>query len=483
MFNIDFGSEKNKNLIHFVKYGLTGVLVILVTVALVFAADGYDIDKRTGEIIHNGLVMVASEPVPADIYINGEPENDATKSKLSLPMGQYVILLKQDGFYDWSKKISVEGSDVVWLYYPRLIPTEIKTTNIEAFKDVNMASQSPDNKSLLLHESAGDNKLLLFDTVNRESNAVPIIIPIAVLSQQPGVLSQFEVIDWAQDDRTVLLEHTNGSVKELLLMDITKPEEATNLSRIFELDMTSLRFVDDSKDKLYAVVNSSLRRIDANAKTISGALIDNVSQYSVDNGYVAAIHGKKGEIKVSILDDDKLMKFTDLKEDATNYIVEISQFDGDRYLALADRTAGVTNIYQDFARIAEHPDEKTELTQLKLADLKYLSFSPGGQLVMAQSGKSFRLYDFEVEVKRAFNTKLEIAKDTEANWIDGFHLSLVDTKSGAYFLDYDGLNSHLINAVDAKLGVFYDEKIEGMFFFNTDKSGSDILNYSSLLVE
>lgn len=485
MFNIDFNSEKSKNFINFAKYGLTGLLVVLVTVALVFAADGYDINKRTGEIIHNGLVMIASEPVPADVYINGESENDATKSKLSLPAGQYEVLLKRDGFHDWSKKISVKGSDVVWLYYPRLIPTEIKTSNIEAFKNVDMASQSPDYKTLLLHESAGDNQLLLFDTVNHVSSAEPINIPVAVLSQRPSVPSQFEAIDWAQDNKTILLKHTNGSTSELLLFDITKPEKATNLSRTFELDMTDLKFIDNSNDKLYAVVNSSLRKIDTGAKTVSGALIDNVSQYSADDGYVTAIHGKKGAIRISLLDGDKLMKFADLEGDATNYVTKISQFDGDRHLALADKAAGTTFVYKDPIRIIEHPDEKIGLTlaQLKLADLKYLSFSPNGQFVMVQSGESFRLYDFEGEVKRAFNTKLEIAKSTKADWIDGSHLSLIDTKSKAYFMDYDGLNSHLISAVDATLGVFYDEKIEGMLFFSTDKSGSDILNYSSLLVE
>lgn len=483
MFNIDFESEKSKSLINFAKYGLTGVLVILITIALVFAAGGYDINKQTGEIIHNGLVMVASEPVPADIYINGEPENDATKSKLSLPSGQYEILLKQNGFHDWSKKINVMGSDVVWLYYPRLIPTDIKTSNVEAYKDIDMSSQSSDYKLLLLHEASGDNQLLIIDTTDNEPTAETVIVPTVALTQKSGVLSRFNVVDWAQDGKTVLLKHTNGTVSELVLLDVTKPAEAINLSNIFELDMTDLSFIDDSRDKLYAVVNSSLRRMDVKDRTISGALIDNVNQYSTDDGYVAAIHGKKGEVKVSILDGEKLMKFSDLQNESTNYLVEISHFDGDRHLALSDKSANLTSVYKDPVGIIEHPEERTEITKLKLDDLRYLSFSPGGQFVVVQSGQSFRLYDFYIDGNRAFNMKLEISKDYEAKWIDDFHISLVDTKSGAYFIDYDGLNPHLINTVDAQLGVFYDEKIEGMYFFNTDKTGADILDYSSFLLE
>lgn len=483
MFNIDFESEKSKNLINIAKYGLTGVLVILITIALVFAADGYDIDKKTGEIIHNGLVMVASEPVPADIYINGVSENDATKSKLSLPSGQYEVLLKRNGFHDWSKKINVEGSDVVWLHYPRLIPTDIKTSDVEAFKDIDMATQSPDNKLLLLHEASGENQLLLIDATDQGSTATTVIVPTIVLTQEIGAPSRFEAIDWAQDNKTVLLTHTSGSVSELIMLDVTKPTEAINLSKIFELDMTDLSFIDDSKDKLYAVVSSSLRRIDVKAKTVTGALIDNIAQYSSDDGYVAAVHGEKGEEKVSLLDGDKLMRFSDLEGEVSNYIVAINHFDGDRHLALSDIAGDLTSVYRDPIRIIEHPDEKTEIARLKLDDLKYLSFSPNGQFVMVQSGESFRLFDFDTESKRAFNMRLEVVKTTEANWIDDFHLSLIDTKSGAYFIDYDGLNPHMINAVDAKLGVFYDEKIEGMYFFSTDKTGADILDFSSLLVE
>jgi len=143
----------------------------------------------------------------------------------------------------------------------------------------------------------------------------------------------------------------------------------------------------------------------------------------------------------------------------------------------------VVSIYKAPLKIADSPDQKTELAKLSLLDLRYLNFSPNGQFVVAQSGKSFRLYDFDTEQKRAFNAKVEIESNTQTKWIDSFHLNLIDDKGATYFVDYDGQNAHKINDIDKSIGAFYTDKIEGMYFFKTDKSGSDILSYSSLMVQ
>ncbi len=483
MFHIDFESEKTKNFLNIAKYSSITVLVVVVTVALVFAAGGYDINRETGEIIQNGLVLTTTQPVSADVYVNGENENDPTSSRLSLPIGQYNIEFKRDGYFDWAKKITITGSDVIWLQYPRLIPTDIATVSVQAYKDINLVSQTPDRKYLLIHEEIGDNKLTLFNTEDIESELEEVVVPLSILGTELNVASSFKVIDWAQDSRTVVLEHTSGTTKELILLDVTKPQEAINLTSLYELPLTQVRFAGNSRTKLYAVVNSTFRKVDVGAGTISTALINNVAQYDQKDDIVVVLHGVASKATISLLDGDDLFKLTDLGGAVSDYIVKIDSFDGERYIALADNVQDRTFIYQNVLDTAKNSKGAELLSSLRSADTKFLSFSPNSQFVLAQNGRDFRLFDFDLEEKRAFTARQEITAATEATWVDGFHLNIIDSKSQSYFMDYDGLNPHILTKSDASLGVFYRPDIEGVYSFATGAQGSDILNFSSLVAK
>ncbi len=483
MFNIDFESGTVKNYLNIAKYSVITLFVMVVTVVLVFAAGGYDVNRETGEIIQNGLVLTSTQPMSAEVYIDGNNEEDPTSSRFSLPAGQYNFEFKRSGYHDWVKKVTITGSNVVWLQYPRLIPTEIITINAQAFKDVAMVSQTPDRKYLLIHEKAGGTKMQLFNTQDAESDLEEVLIPAVVLNTEPNVLSVFEVIDWAQDSRTVVLYHTNGSVKELILLDVTKPQEAVNLTSLYELQLSNVGFIDNSKDNLYAVVNSSLRKVDVGAGTISAALINNVAQYKSSDGMVVALHGKAGEVAISILDGNDVFKFIDLKGKIAEFIISTGIFDGERYLAVADNIQDRTFIYENILNTAKESQDAQLIGSLRSTDTKYLTFSPNGQFALAQNGRNVRLYDFDLKQKRAFTAKQDIANSEEATWVDGYHLNLIDKKSQSYFMDYDGLNPHVLATLDAPLGVFYKPSTEGIYFFSTDNKGSDILKFSSLIAE
>jgi len=69
----------------FVGYGLFAVLIALATLLLVYVADGYYIDRSTGEVIQNGLVYVSSRPGGAEVYLNGEKQRGVTDERLVIP--------------------------------------------------------------------------------------------------------------------------------------------------------------------------------------------------------------------------------------------------------------------------------------------------------------------------------------------------------------------------------------------------------------
>lgn len=483
MFHIDFEDEKTKNYLNIAKYSAITLLAVTMTVALVFAAGGYDINRETGEIIQNGLVLTSSQPVSADVYVDGVNQDDPTSSRFSLPAGQYNFEYKRDGYYDWAKKVTIAGSDVVWLQYPRLIPTDIKTISVQALKDVDMVSQTPDRKYLLIHEKTDVAKFSLFSTEDIESELAVVTLPQTVFGAKPTNASKFEVVDWAQDNRTLVIRHTLGAETELIIFDVTKPQEAINLSALYELQMTKLRFIDKSKDSLYVLVNSSLRIVDVGAGTVSAALINDVAQFDPKDGIVVALHSVKGKTTISILDGGKVYRFTELEGPIADFIVKTDKFDGERYVAVADNVQDRIFIYQNILDTAKNTKGAELLSSLRSTDTRYLTFSLNSQFVLAQNGNNARLFDFDLEQKEAFTAKQDVAAETQMTWVDGFHLNLIDEKSQSFIMDYEGANAHSLAVVDAKLGVFYRPDNEGFYFFTTDKKGSDILNFSSLVAE
>ena len=106
-------------------YFLIGTAILLVTLILVFQSYGYDLDRKTGSIIQNGLLFVSSEPVPSDIYLNGKQVKSNSDARLVLPSDVYKLELKHDGYRTWQRTISLAGASIDRVVYPFLFPTKL----------------------------------------------------------------------------------------------------------------------------------------------------------------------------------------------------------------------------------------------------------------------------------------------------------------------------------------------------------------------
>jgi hypothetical protein len=79
-------------------YGLFAVAIGFATLVLVYLANGYYVDRSTGEFIQNGLVYIDSRPGGASVYLNGEKQRGTTDSRLVLPAGKYDFSLGKGGY-------------------------------------------------------------------------------------------------------------------------------------------------------------------------------------------------------------------------------------------------------------------------------------------------------------------------------------------------------------------------------------------------
>src|SRR5687768_8210108 len=116
----------------YIGYSLMAIVLLISTLILVFEANGYDVDRKTGDVIQNGLVFVDAHPAQAKVILNGV-EKGQTDMRLVLPTGQYDLELQRNGYRSWKRRFNLEGSTIERLVYPFLFPTKLEPADIQLY--------------------------------------------------------------------------------------------------------------------------------------------------------------------------------------------------------------------------------------------------------------------------------------------------------------------------------------------------------------
>src|SRR3990167_10141226 len=83
-------------------YILVAIALALGSLVILFRTYGYDLDRKTGRVIQNGLIYLSAAPDQATVYLNGKNEGK-TDARLTKPAGRYKIKLHSEGYKPWQK--------------------------------------------------------------------------------------------------------------------------------------------------------------------------------------------------------------------------------------------------------------------------------------------------------------------------------------------------------------------------------------------
>lgn len=86
---------------------MTVFSVILITWLLIQIGNGYRPNIQDGSVKITGLLVTNSEPKGAQVFINNQVTT-ATDDTLTLEPGEYLVELKKNGFFPWSKTLKIE---------------------------------------------------------------------------------------------------------------------------------------------------------------------------------------------------------------------------------------------------------------------------------------------------------------------------------------------------------------------------------------
>lgn len=463
---LDPSKKRTHTIRLFAGYFLVGTAIALASLVLLFQSFGYDVDRRTGKVIQNGLIFLSAHPESADIYLNGEHKG-TTDARLAVPAAQYSVELKREGYRPWKHVVNLEGGGIERLVYPILFPSKLKTADVQLYGgQPAFMTQSPDRHWLLLQQPGNLAAYDVFDDNKPEQAPSVVKLPDGLLtaSNSPQAIN---LVEWSSDNRHVLFQHVYGDQQEFIMLDREDPAASFNIGKLFAAAPTKVTLRDKAYDKLYIynANNQLLQTGDVKAKQLQ-PLLEHVLAYKT--------HGASTILYVSDTAKDpgqSLLKIHDGNQDYTlrsfikdEYVLNIARFDSHWYVAAGAKKEGRVQVYRDpMDNLKSKPKEQlSAYSVLKIDNPMFVSFSDNARFIAAQSGNKLAVFDAETIRRSYYTLPFEVPLPQEITWMDGHRLVLVAGGVVEVF-DFDGTNRQTLSPAAPGTQPFFDRDYVGLY--------------------
>ncbi len=468
-------------------YVLIGVAIAAGTLILVLQANGYDINRKNGQVIQNGLVFVDSKPVVSNISVNGVNKGQ-TNQRLILQAGQYHMQLKRDGFRSWKKDINLDGGGVEHVTYPFLFPIKLTPKEVILYgSQPTFVSSSPDHHWLLIQQPG---KLESFDIVDL-NNATN---PVATITLPPGLMTAsggshvLELVEWSNDNRHILLKHTFSSGNEFIVVDRESAAASLNLNKLFSLPLTKVTLQDKQPDQFYLFdsATGTLRTADAKNRAVT-LLIDKVLDFH-SNGqnqivYVSDDGTAGGTATVKLRNGNNSVNLRQIDK-TVGYLLDMAKFDNHWYVVFGTQSDKKLYIYKDPQSFNQKIKTLFPVAYRALrldVDSQFVSFSANAQFIALQGGSRFAVYDLENNRQYRYDSGLKLPAGYKVTWMDS-HRLIASSEGVLTAFEYDNLNKQILVAGDTGLVPSFDRNFEVLYSVgpSTGVPGRQALTRSSL---
>jgi hypothetical protein len=449
---LDIKKQRRHQVILFTGYGLIAIAIGFAATILLYQSYGFGI--KGGAVVQNGLTFFSSQPSPANIYINNVLK-DQTNTRLALNEGIYNIKLTREGYRDWQRTIEVDGGSVHHFDYPFLVPTSTTTKDIAALAPPPLATQSPDRRWLLLEQPDSLSQFTLYDFKNAQKPVTTTVsLPANVLSDATGSES-LALVEWADDNRRVLLKHSFDDTYEYILLDRAEPDQSVNVSTALSANPPSLSLLDKKYDQYYLFDQAAgtLQSASLSEPTPKSVLQNVIAFKSYSDNmvlYATNTNAPAGKVAIRLTDGKQTYPIRTFDAGST-YLLDLTEYSRKLYVVAGAANQNKVYIYADPVGQLRKPNTTAVSPEqvLHVTGPTYVSFSTSAQYIMAQNGTQFGVYDIENSKGYNYNSDAPLdAPQTHANWMDGNRLSYVSGGKLTFF-DYDNLNHQSLMAANS----------------------------------
>ncbi|HEX4662311.1 MAG TPA: PEGA domain-containing protein [Candidatus Saccharimonadales bacterium] len=475
MFHIDLSSKRSKLAIRFFTYGVMTITVVGITAICMLLALGYRFDRNSLSFQQGGLIQISSIPSGAGVSIDGKQQGYNTPGKSDIAPGIHKIELQKDKYQPWSKSVSLAASQLLWLNYAHLIPTEVKTIAAKTFDTVFDEKTSLDRKWMVVQPASDKPDLTLVDLQDPKKLATSsIAIPESILTKRDGAVRQFNIVEWDPSSRYLLVRYQAADVVEYIRVDRSNPVQALNLTQTFQLPVSDIHFSANNADVFYAKNDSVLRRLDVGAKSISEALVSNLDTFSVSPSGPVAFSAAKQHTAgdpastyqyAGLYDGSKEVQVREYGAGA-RLLVKYAEYFGHGYVAITDAGAPTAIIVRDPTEMGNKNNRVFATLAMKSPAL-WLSFSDNGRMIVAQNGSSVTSYDLEIAQQYQYDVATVRPVTRPFTWLDDYYLA-TDANQTVKTFEFDGTNAHDLTGAEEGYGVTFS--VDNTYLYSLGKN-------------
>lgn len=482
MKNMDYldpTKKKAKRRQLLVMYVLLGIAISIATVVFVYNVNGYSIDRKTGEVVQNGLLYIDTKPESAEITLNGQKQRGRTDARLVVEEGDYEIQLDREGYQPWKRSIVLEGGSLRRLTYARLIPQKIDTeTSVTFDTKPTLLTQSIDKRWVVANFEGAPLVFRVFDTERPQAEVFNLQLPIDFLKTTEA--GQWRVIDWADDHKTFLAKYETATTVEFALINREDATKARNITKQFAtivLSDVSLRSRKNDEIYIFSSATGILQRAkisDGSVEQVLTGVVD-YKPYG-DDGFVYLTSFGASENKIKAVlksgSDEYVLRELDV---SPNYVLDISKLGNAFVIGIGASSENRVIVYNDpINALSKNSSSKIPVptTVLRITEPTELRISADSSVIMARNGNTVATHEFEADRSYNFSLSDTPTSKNEMNWIDGQHI-LYQTELGALrIVDFDGSNNfQLVEKSTLHLGAF-NRSTEELFAITQPAEGS-----------
>jgi PEGA domain-containing protein len=492
METIDFLNPKERRkhaIMLMIGYVLIGLAILMITTIFVFFASGFN--YTNGKVVEDGMVYLSSNPNPAQIYVNGLPYGSTTNTRILFQAGTYTFKLERTGYRSWQRTVVIPGGQIVYYEYPFLFPDSLTTSTIKDYTSPpSLVSQSLDQHWLVVSQPGSISSFDLYDLTSQPLVSTTISLPSNLLTTPTGT-ETMQAVAWSNDNSHLLLKHTYDGKVEYILLDISSPTQSVNLTETLSLPTTNIDVqLSNEQSNQYLILNTATQTLyqaslgTPQLQPYMSKVLAYKSYGSNTLLYVTPDATNSAKVDVDLYDGSHTYT---IRHDAanTNYLLNLTTYSGDLYVAIAASSENTAYIYED--PVSQITNQQigvaVPIEVFSITNPNYVAFSSNAQYILFENGAHFAVYDIENQQGYTYTSPSPLdSPQAHVTWMDGAELIYVSAGQ-LVSADYDGNNRQTLVTADPSYVPYFDSNYKYLFTLvrSTSNPSHELLTQTPLL--
>lgn len=451
-------------------YPLVAIIFSALALFIMLISFGYTLKYEDGKIVttETGIIIVASNPGDAEVYLNGELHRKRTSAlpffnlKINrLPEGEYDVKIIKEDYIPWEGKVTVKPGFVSWLDYLLLVPLEMEEKPFNIPGELTKVIVSQDNNFILASAIDKEQEVQTIWRVDSDAKSKTKVLEINLKDK-----GSVDPIVFSFGNDRFLYREKIGETESLKVREAKVDGQSWDITSQFGMQFDTLVFSPYSHDELYGLRGGNLYKISFSQRNMSASLANDVVgiypnqselllvQNTNDNYGLWRI-AQNNDLKNIIKALPASKKYqVNLVKDPNYYLVHVVD---EKDLLLY--TNGVKN--PTLETIAKNND--------------YFRVSPNGKRIAIKSENILKVYDLDEENYYQIS---DSGKITTVDWFgDNSNLAFVQDNE-LRLVNYNGFYNQSLFEINSKYPILVAPNNNHIYFTKINKETLDLSVFS-----